>query len=168
MVSLGEDPQWTVDQRARVAELIDEYRVALHDALNDLTEDEARRRLVVSKTTVLGLVKHVSFVEAVWFDQAITGRSYGEIGVADTVDGSLTLSAGDTIEAVQTEYRRRWQTSRENLAGLRSDDIVDGRGARPVWALELQVLRELAQHAGHADILREQLLATRSQEGSPA
>ncbi|MBP7630196.1 MAG: DUF664 domain-containing protein [Acidimicrobiales bacterium] len=168
MVSLGEDPQWTVDQRARVAELIDEYRVALHDALNDLTEDEARRRLVVSKTTVLGLVKHVSFVEAVWFDQAITGRSYGEIGVADTVDGSLTLSASDTIEAVQTEYRRRWQTSRENLAGLRSDDIVDGRGARPVWALELQVLRELAQHAGHADILREQLLATRSQEGSPA
>ena len=168
MVSLGEDPQWTVDQRARVAELIDEYRVALHDALNDLTEDEARRRLVVSKTTVLGLVKHVSFVEAVWFDQAITGRSYGEIGVADTVDGALTLSASDTIEAVQTEYRRRWQTSRENLAGLRSDDIVDGRGARPVWALELQVLRELAQHAGHADILREQLLATRSQEGSPA
>ena len=75
MVSLGEDPQWTVDQRARVAELIDEYRVALHDALNDLTEDEARRRLVVSKTTVLGLVKHVSFVEAVWFDQAITGKA---------------------------------------------------------------------------------------------
>jgi len=28
-----------------------------------------------------------------------------------------------------------------------------------VWALYLQVVRELAQHAGHADILREQVLA---------
>jgi hypothetical protein len=158
----GENPSWTDEQRDGVGELIDGYRVSLHDALNDLTEDEARRRLVVSKTTVLGLVKHATFVEAVWFDQAITGRSYAEIGVAATVDDSFTLRASDAIATVQAAYRQRWQTSRENLAGLRSDDIVTGRGARPVWALELQVLRELAHHAGHADILREQLLATRS------
>ena len=62
---------------------------------------------------------------------------------------------------MQAAYRERWETSRANLAGLQSDDIVDGRGERPVWALRLQVLRELAQHAGHADILREQLLARR-------
>jgi hypothetical protein len=42
-----------------------------------------------------------------------------------------------------------------------NDFMDDGRGARPVWALQLQVLRELAQHAGHADILREQILANR-------
>lgn len=159
----GEHPSWTDEQRQRIGELIDGYRDALHDSLNDLTEDEARRRLVVSKTTVMGLVKHATFVEAVWFDHAITGRTYTEIGVPDTVDGSFTLSASDTVATVQAAYRQRWRTSRENLAGLRSDDIVTGRGARPVWALELQVLRELAQHAGHADILREQLLATRSQ-----
>jgi hypothetical protein len=47
------------------------------------------------------------------------------------------------------------------MAALSLDTIVDGRGARPVWALQLQVLRELAQHAGHADILREQILARR-------
>jgi hypothetical protein len=44
---------------------------------------------------------------------------------------------------------------------LALDLVVDGRGERPVWALQLQVLRELAQHTGHADILREQLLAAR-------
>ena len=52
--------------------------------------------------------------------------------------------------------------SRNALADLRMQDRVDGRGDRPVWALQLQVLRELAQHAGHADILREQLLARRT------
>jgi hypothetical protein len=59
---------WTAEQRQRVEELVDEYRVALHDSLNGLTEEEARRRLVASKTTLLGLVKHATFVEGVWFD----------------------------------------------------------------------------------------------------
>ena len=157
-----DDPPWTIEQRGRVGELIDGYRRALHDSLDDLTEEEARRRLVTSKTTLLGLIKHATFVEAVWFDQAITGRPYSDMGVASTVDGSFTLRRTDTIATVQDAYRQRWLTSRENLDGLGSDDIVDGRGARPVWALELQVLRELAQHAGHADILREQIIAGRS------
>jgi hypothetical protein len=158
----GTGPHWTSEQRERVEALIDEYRAALHDSLKDLTEEEARRRMVSSKTTLLGLVKHATFVEGVWFDQAVTGRSYADIGIAGTVDGSFSLGEHETISSVQEAYRDRWVTSRTNLAGLRSDEVVDGRGARPVWALQLQVLRELAQHAGHADILREQVLASRS------
>ena len=76
-----QQPPWLGEFRKRAEELVDEYRRALHDALNDLTEDEARRRLVPSQTTLLGLVKHATFVEGVWFDQAITGRTYAEIGI---------------------------------------------------------------------------------------
>ena len=47
------------------------------------------------------------------------------------------------------------------MPALSPDDVVDGRDHRLVWALQLQVLRELAQHAGHADILREQILDRR-------
>jgi hypothetical protein len=155
----GQD--WIDDQRERIAELIDEYRRVLHSSLDDLTEEEARRQLVASKTTLLGLVKHVTFVEGVWFDQAITGRTYDDIGIAGSVDGSFTLRASDTIASVQAAYRDRWEVSRRNLTDLGSDAIVDGRGPRPVWTLLLQVLRELAQHAGHADILREQVMASR-------
>jgi hypothetical protein len=155
------NPSWVDDQRRRVEELIDGYRAALHDSLEDLTEEEARRRLVPSKTTLLGLLKHVTFVEGVWFDQAITGRSYAEIGIAGSVDGSFTLDDSDTIASVRTAHRAQCDASRLALADLSSDTIVTGRGERPVWALELQVLRELAQHAGHADILREQILAAR-------
>lgn len=155
------DPAWTGDQRARIAELIDEYRERLCACLDGLTEPEARRRLVPSKTTLLGLVKHLTFVEGVWFDQAITGRSSRHIGIAQTVDGSFSLSSTDTIAGVCAAYRARCARSREAVAHRRPDDIVDGRGARPVWALELQVLRELAHHCGHADILREQILAAR-------
>jgi hypothetical protein len=161
---VGQRGDWVDEQRARIDELVDEYRRALHDSLNDLTDEEARRQLVPSKTTLLGLVKHVTFVEGVWFDQAITGRSYAEIGIAASVDGSFTLAPGDTIASVQAAYRERWAASLEHLDGRPPDEIVDGRGERPVWALKLQVLRELAQHAGHADILREQILASRPTE----
>ncbi|HRE02893.1 MAG TPA: DinB family protein [Ilumatobacteraceae bacterium] len=158
---MGQRHTWVDEQHQRMDDLIDEYRVALHDALNGLTEEEARRRLVPSKTTLLGLLKHVSFVEGVWFGQAITGRSLADTGIASTVDGSFTLRPTDTIASVQADYRERWATSRKNLDGRPLDEVVDGRGARPVWALKLQVLRELAQHAGHVDILREQVVAER-------
>ena len=160
-MSPGTGPHWTSEQRQRVEELIDEYRAALHDSLIDLTEEEARRRLVPSKTTLLGLIKHTVFVEGVWFDQAISGRSYAEIGIASTVVGSFTLRKSDTIASVQEAHRRRCEASRFTMAELQLDSVVRGRGDRPVWALLLQVLRELAQHAGHADILREQVLARR-------
>jgi uncharacterized protein YndB with AHSA1/START domain len=157
-----ERPDWVDELHQRVDELIDAYRASLHDSLNDLSEEEPRHRLVPSETTLLGLVKHASFVEGVWFDQAITGRSYAEIGIAATVDGSFTLRETDTIASVQAEYRDRWAKSRRNLDGRPLDEVVEGRGARAVWSLKLQVLRELAQHAGHADILREQIIASRS------
>lgn len=151
----------TSDLRSRLEELIDEYRTTLHNCLDGLTEDEARLRLVPSKTTLLGLVKHITFVEGVWFDQAISGRSYADIGIASTPDRSFTLDRSDTIASIQETYRQRCEASRRTVAELQFDAVVDGRGERPVWSLQLQVLRELAQHAGHADILREQVLEDR-------
>jgi hypothetical protein len=147
--------------RARLDELLDTYRAALHDSLDGLTEEEARTRLVPSPTTLLGLLKHVTYVEGVWFDQAVSGRSYAEIGIAGTPTRSFGVTARDTIASVQDAHRRRCEQSRRTMAGLDLDAVVTGRGERPVWSLLLQVLRELAQHAGHADILREQVLARR-------
>jgi hypothetical protein len=163
MVSLDDPPaHWSNDLRRRMDELIDEYRASLHDCLDGLSEEEARTRLVPSRTTLLGLVKHVTFVEGVWFDQAVTGRSYQAIGIASSPANSFTLRKQDTISTVQADYRRCYERSRRTMAALEPDRMVDGRGTRPVWALQLQVLRELAQHAGHADILREQILERRS------
>ena len=158
----GSSIGWADDLRQRIDELIDEYRVSLHDCLEGLSEDEARMRLVPSTTTLLGLLKHVTFVEGVWFDQAVTGRTHESIGIASTPAQSFALRKSDTISSVQAEHRRRCERSRRTMTTLAPDDVVDGRGRRSVWALQLQVLRELAQHAGHADILREQILARRA------
>jgi hypothetical protein len=153
---------WTTDLRHRLDELVDGYRASLHACLDGLTEEEVRLRLVPSKTTLLGLLKHVTYVEGVWFDQAVSGRSYQEIGIASTPDRSFTLARADTITSIREAHRCRCGASRRAMAQLTLDAVVHGRGERPVWALQVQVLRELAHHAGHADILREQILARRT------
>lgn len=109
---------WTTDLRARLDELLDEYRASLHDSLDGLTEDEARLRLVPSKTTLLGLLKHVTYVEGVWFDQAISGGSYTEIGIPSTPDRSFTLKDADTVASLQEAHRSRCEVSRRNMAEL--------------------------------------------------
>ena len=54
---------WTADPRVCLDELIDDYRASLHDSLNGLSDDDARLRMVPSKTTLLGLIKHVTYVK---------------------------------------------------------------------------------------------------------
>jgi hypothetical protein len=141
--------------------MLDEHRAALHDCLGGLGEEEVRRSLVPSRTTLLGLVKHVTFVERVWFDQAVTGRSRRQIGIPATPDASFVLRADDTVATVQAAYREVCEASRRTAAGLELDAVVTERGEHPVWRIYLHMVRELAQHCGHADILREQILAAR-------
>ncbi len=147
-----ESPNWTQDLRLRLDELLDTYRDAFRASLEGLSEEETRERQVPSKTTLLGLLKHVTYVEGVWFDQAVTGRTAGEVGIATSPDRSFTLTKSDTIESVLAAHMKRCDQSRKTMSTLSLDDVVVGRDQRTVWALHLQVLRELAQHAGHADI----------------
>ncbi len=142
---------------------IDEHREALLACLDGLTEAEARARLVPSKTTLLGLVKHATFVEKVWFVEAVTGASRTDLGLPATPDGSFDLAPNDTIESVRSDLAAAVAASRAAVRGMTLDTILPGnrRGPLPLRWVYLHVLRELAQHCGHADILREQVLAAR-------
>jgi hypothetical protein len=152
-----------IDQpaRAQFEVFLDEHRRELNGCLDGLTEEQARRSLVPSRTTLLGLVKHATFVEKVWFDKAVTGRPRAEIGIPATPDESFILDENDTIATVRRAHRAACEASRRATSSLGLDDIVYGnrRGPLPLRWVYLHTLRELAQHCGHADILREQLLS---------
>jgi hypothetical protein len=151
-----------IDRSARVQfeVFLDEHRAELNSCLDGLTEEQARRSLVPSRTTLLGLVKHATFVEKVWFDEAVTCRPRAEIGIPDTPDESFILHEDDTIATVRQAHREAWESSRNATSSLGLDNLVCGnrRGPLPLRWVYLHTLRELAQHCGHADILREQLL----------
>ncbi|MPV90201.1 DinB family protein [Georgenia ruanii] len=150
----------------QLAWFLDEHRAMLVESLDGLSESEVRQRLVSSKTTLLGLVKHAAFVERVWFDEAVTGRSRVEIGIPRGPDESFDLGENDTIASVRSAFLDAVAASRRAVGGLGLDDLVRGnrRGPLPLRWVYLHMIRELAQHCGHADILREQVLAARGRD----
>ncbi|WP_226359689.1 DinB family protein [Pseudonocardia sp. ICBG1142] len=148
------------DERTQLTAFVEEYRTLIAGLLDGLTEEQARRRLVPSATTLLGLVRHAAFMETVWFGIGVHGATRAELGIPETVEESFLPRDDETIGSVRDHYLRVCERSRDAVAGLALDDTVTGRGY-PItvrWLL-LQVLRELAHHCGHADILREQILA---------
>ena len=154
---------WTDDLRHRLDELLDEHRAMLHDSLDGLSEEEARRSLVPSATTLLGLVKHVTWMQRVWFEECVGGRSRRELGLVQSPEESFWLADEDSVVSVTADHREACATARAAVADLPLDAVVTGHrgGPRTLHWVYLQVLRELAHHCGHADILREQILAGR-------
>ncbi|MCV7355775.1 DinB family protein [Mycolicibacterium fluoranthenivorans] len=148
-------------ERSQLEAFIEDYRSAIERTLDGLTEEQARRRLVTSATTLLGLLKHVTWMQRVWFEQCVGGTSRRELGLVASVDESFLLADDDTVAAVTAAHRQACKTARAMVAGMSLDTVVTGHDAGPRtlrWVF-LQVLRELAHHCGHADILREQVLA---------
>ena len=147
--------------RTQLDTFLDEHRAALHGCLDGLTEEQARRSLVPSRTTLLGLVKHATFAERVWFGEAVTGRPRQEMGLPPSAADAFTLTEADTIESVRRAHAEACEASRRAAAGLGLDDVLRGHrlGPLPLRWVYLHALREFAQHCGHADILREQILS---------
>jgi hypothetical protein len=149
------------DERTQLDAFLEEYRSALEAALEHLDEEQARERLVPSATTLLGLLKHVTWMQRVWFEECIGGAPRSELGLVQSPAESFELAIDVTVASVTAAHRQACATARAAVADLSLDDVVTGHraGPRTVRWVYLQVLRELAQHCGHADILREQILA---------
>src|ERR1700677_3723026 len=104
--------------RAQFEAFLDEHRGGLNRCLDRLTEEQARQSLVPSRTTLLGLVKHETFLEKVWFDEAVTGRSRAEIGIPANSGESFILHDDDTIASVRQAHREACESSRHATSSL--------------------------------------------------
>jgi hypothetical protein len=152
----------TSGEREVLAAFVEDQRLELLYLLDDITEQQARRRLVASDTTVLGLVKHAAWCERSWFTVYLGRRgTRAELGMAPGPTESFLLAPEDTIASVRADFEAACATSREILAGLDLDDTLDHprMGVVSVRWILLHLVREHARHAGHGDILREQLTA---------
>jgi hypothetical protein len=164
------DPALIADERTQVEAFLDANRDELGGTLEGLTEDQARRRLVPSLTTPLGLVKHVTWAEQVWFHVGLAGHTREELGIPHENDPSWELTDEDTIGSVVADYRRVCAEAREIASAYTLDDLVlhNRRGPLTLRWLYLHMIEETARHAGHADILREQILAANEPAEPPS
>lgn len=140
--------------------MLDRQRDAVAGILTDLDDTSARARLVPSLTTPVGLVKHATFAEKVWFQSRVAGVPRADLGLPDTVDESFVLTAEDTIDSVREAFRAACVRSREIAAEHALDEQFPWhQGPVSLRYIYGHMIAELARHAGHGDILVEQLKA---------
>lgn len=145
-------PSTGAGEKATLRGFLDHLRNAVADKVAGAPEPQVRTEGVPSGTNLLGLLRHLAFVERFYF--------LGE----DAGDWSATFrpSAEDTVDGVLADYRNTVE---------RANQVIDAcpdlalpapraprRGAAPSmrWVL-VHMIEETGRHAGHADILREQI-----------
>jgi uncharacterized damage-inducible protein DinB len=118
-----------------------------------LSEEQLRRVMVPTGTSLLGLIWHSIDGERFWFGYQLAGQG------VDDYDFSMEAPADISAPEVLGRYREAIAASDEILAGLTSLDRpmtvpIDGRAHTARWVVA-HMTSETARHAGHADILRE-------------
>jgi Protein of unknown function (DUF664) len=154
----------TLDERASLDQALDDSRAHLIQAMQGITEPEARFQLVPSLTTPIALLKHCAAAERIWFQRTLARMPLGQCdGVATGGDVSFIVPPTDTLKEVSDEYSRACSKSRKIAAEFSLDDIVGHHifGRINVRFVYLTMLAEISRHAGHADILVEQIIDRR-------
>jgi Protein of unknown function (DUF664) len=118
-----------------------------------LSDVDARRSTVTSGTNLAGLLQHLTFVESRWFEEIVAGGSTVRAKRSMQVDPSVSLAA------LRADYRAACAASNAIMMSTRNMDALvtrNGKARSLRWAV-ISVLEETARHAGHADIIREQI-----------
>jgi uncharacterized damage-inducible protein DinB len=143
----------------------------------DLDDEQARQRTTVSELTLGGLIKHVTAVERNWASFIVHGPSTAPDFTAMTEEDYKNWSEGflllpsETLTGVLSEYADVAKHTDELVATLPDLDADHPLPPSPWnppgerWSARrtlLHIASETAQHAGHADIIRESLDGAKS------
>jgi uncharacterized damage-inducible protein DinB len=164
-------------ERADLLETLGKHRHFLRFTTRDLTDEQAGQRTTVSELTLGGLIKHLTNVERNWTNFIVEGPSaMGDFGARTEDDlarwaGQFRLLPGETLDGVLAGYARVAERTDElvrTLPDLNATHPLPRAPWHPAggqWSARqvlLHIIAETAQHAGHADIIRESLDGARS------
>ncbi|HCT77771.1 MAG TPA: hypothetical protein DGG94_04895 [Micromonosporaceae bacterium] len=124
-----------------------------------LTDEQLRRVLVGSGTTLLGLIHHLTTAERYWFGYHMAG-----LESAEPWDFGMDVPADRSAEQVLIDYQLAIEASDIAILAVGDPEApvvnpIDGKHLTVRWVLA-HMTSETARHAGHADILREQIDGT--------
>lgn len=157
----------TADLSADLHRYLRQSREALLGRLDGLSEYDVRRPMTPTATNLLGLVKHVATVEFGYLGRCV-GRP-APVTLPWVEDGSewegadMWAKPDESRDYIVGLYRRAWQHSDESVdqLGLDAPATVpwwpEERRQTTLGSLLVRTVAETAQHAGHADIIREMI-----------
>lgn len=156
------------DPKTALHHYLQEGRDALIWKLDGLSERDARLPRTPTGNNFLGIVKHCINVEAGYFGPTF-GREFpwpDELVSMETFEqdpqADWYARPDETRDILIDRYRRVWAFADETIQEL----PLDAKGRVPWWRpgspevtlqrIIIHVAIDLARHAGHADIMREQ------------
>jgi hypothetical protein len=156
-------------ERADLIETLAKHRSFLRQTVQGLSDEQASRRTTVSGLCLGGLVKHVTQLEESWDDFIERGpaaKGSADQAAMEAYATGFRMLPGETLADLLAGYELVARRSVNLVAALPSLDVSQPLpeapwfepGAR--WTARrvlLHILAETAQHAGHADIIRESL-----------
>jgi uncharacterized damage-inducible protein DinB len=164
-------------ERSDLLAMLGKHRHFLRYTTRDLTDEQARARTTVSELTLGGLIKHVTLVERGWARFIVEGpaETGGEPAMTQEFMAKrreeFRLLDSETLAGVLADYE---------LAAAATDELVatvpDLGATQPLpsapwfpagerWSARrvlMHIMTETAQHAGHADIIRESIDGAKS------
>ncbi|MEU6412558.1 DinB family protein [Microbispora sp. NPDC046933] len=164
-------------ERADLLAALAKNRHFLRFTTRDLTDEQAGQRTTASELCLGGLIKHVTLVERNWADFILNGPSaMGDATTMTEADWTawadqFRMLPGETLAGVLAAYAEVARRTDELVATLPDLDVTQPlpkapwfeAGAR--WSARrvlMHIIAETAQHAGHADIIRESLDGAKS------
>jgi hypothetical protein len=158
-------------ERADLTQSLMRQRYFLRHTVRDLTDEQAAQRTTTSELCLGGLIKHVAFTERQWARFILQGpsamsRSWQEEGGATAWVDGFRMLPGETLAGLLADYEETARQTDKLVATLPDLDSSQPLPEAPWfepgahWSARrvlLHVIAETAQHAGHADIIRETL-----------
>ncbi len=150
--------QAVADERATLEAFLDDYRDIVVRKASGLSDADARRHLVTSQTTVGGLIKHLRWAEYGWFDQLLQERINDNRRTHER-SWEFDFLPDESLPTLIAQYQTQCEESRRIAAKYALDHMVPHvrLGRVSLRWIYLHMIEETARHAGHLDILREQL-----------
>lgn len=144
-----------------LAGFLDHYRATMLGICQGLSEKDLKRSVVPSGTSLLGIVKHLAYVERGWFQENVANEPFDyPFDDEDDPDVDFRVEEGETSEEIFELYRAACDRSRRALAEASLDDMIENpkrsRDFNVRWVV-VHMIEETARHVGQADIIREQL-----------
>jgi hypothetical protein len=169
------DTTTTIDrERTDLLETLGRHRWFLTFTVRGLTDEQAASRPTVSALTLSGLIHHVAEIEAQWVRFIEEGPDAFAAAIATWTDPDADIDpeerwriaeGGTLADELATYAEIAAQTERviRTVGSLDDDHALPPApwfepGAR--WSARrvlLHLIAETAQHAGHADIIRESI-----------
>jgi hypothetical protein len=164
-------------ERADLLAMLATRRHFLRFTTRGLTDEQARQRTTVSELCLGGLIKHVAATEQGWVNFILDGpAALGDAGAMTEEDyaeraNQFRLLPGETLEGVLADYAEVARRTDELVVSLPDLDAGHPLPKAPwfepgaSWSARralLHIVAETAQHAGHADIIREAIDGAKS------